>query len=165
MRRIDTPQRDEHGVTLLELLTLVAIVGTIANIAIPGSLVALERARAASIVSDFLSVREAAFQRYANEGAYPASAAQGVCPPELQDYVEPGFQWVRQKPAFEFKWEYWIDEEGEPRRPSTGVQVGLTIVAAERNPRLFDTIESIYDGPFVRISPKRAIFVIEPVPE
>lgn len=158
-------RRSERGATLLELLTVVAIIGTIANIAVPGSLMALERARAAAVVADFVKVREAAFRRYADLGAYPQGGEIGVVPAEMEGYLDSNFRWTRSKPAIRFEWACWIGSNGEPLRPSTGVQVGLSIIAGERNPKLFDNIERIYDGQFVRISTNRAMFVIEPIPE
>lgn len=152
------PPRHEGGFTLLELLIVCAVIGIIANIAIPGLYQSVYRAKAAKIIEDYTMVRTMVHQYYADHGAYPADQGPGVEPPELASYLRARLVWAHAD--YDYDWELWVDGSGDPTNPSTGVLVGFSIVT--KDPKLADALHKMYKGIVLDTIPDHTTFVIEP---
>jgi len=75
------------GFTLVEIMVVVTLIGFLAMLAMPGFQRIKLRALSASFTADARLFSEA-FQRYAQEnGTFPATAAAGVIPAGMEDYL------------------------------------------------------------------------------
>lgn len=79
------------GMTLVELLTVMAIIGILAGIALPIFRTSVARADAARVVADVRAVRMAAAEYISQHDAFPASGDWGEVPPELLPFLPDGF--------------------------------------------------------------------------
>jgi len=148
----------EAGFSLLELLIVCAVIGIIANIMIPALYSALYRAKAARIMEDYNLVRTMASQHYADHSFYPPETGPGVEPPELASYLQGRLIWTH--PDYQYDWELWVDNSGNPTQPSTGVIVGFSIVTYD--PALADAVHKLFKGTVIDTIPNHTTFVIEP---
>ena len=148
----------QAGFTLLELLITCAVIGIVANIAIPGLYAALYRAKATKIIEDYNLVRSTAHQHYADFGYFPPETATAVEPPQLSQYLLGRMTWTHED--YEYDWELWEDDSGNPTQPSTGVLVGFSIVT--NDPMLAFYLKKVYKGIIIDTIPNHTTFVIEP---
>jgi general secretion pathway protein G len=72
----------EAGFTLLELITVVAVIGILVSIALPNYRVALMQSREAVLKEDLYRFRDLIDQYYADKGKYP---------PSLEALIEDGY--------------------------------------------------------------------------
>lgn len=159
------PWRYRHaqaGFSLIEVMTVMAVVGIVVNIAIPAWSYAIDRARAVSVVTDFRAIHQAAQQHYRDLGSYPEDGAAGEKPADLDEYLQGAIRWVHSGPDYTYDWEYWVKENGEPEKPASGVLVGLSVHTGDAE--ILARISAVYDGPFLMTGPERGTFVIEPIP-
>ncbi len=68
---VRAPRRSQSGFTLIELMTVMAIMGILITIAQPSLKQAIVRAREAVLKEDLFQMREAIDQYYADNGKYP----------------------------------------------------------------------------------------------
>jgi general secretion pathway protein G len=102
--------RRAEGFTLLELITVVAIIGILVGIALPNYKSAMLQAREAVLKEDLFRFRDVIDQYYADKGKYPAS---------LDALVDEGY--LRKIPADPITgsadWEVVLSEQ-DPDNPS-----------------------------------------------
>jgi len=77
----------KKGFTLIETMAVLLIIGTLMNVAIPNYLISIKKAKAASIVSDIMIIRDAAISMYTETGKWPADELWGVIPSGLSGYL------------------------------------------------------------------------------
>jgi len=85
---VNNSVRRDAGFTLLELITVVAIIGILVGIALPNYKAAILQSREAVLKEDLFRFRDVIDQYYADKGKYPAS---------LDALVEDGY--LRRVPA------------------------------------------------------------------
>lgn len=162
MKPAGPPRRSsEAGFSLFEILTVMVVIGIVANIAIPATLCVMERGRATAIVADFKLVEQAAIEFHRDQGKCPRDAKRGRLPKDLRDYLVGKIVWSDPIRGLEYEWEYWIKKNGKPKKKKTGIAVGFSVRTKDRD--LLAMIDKVYDGPFKLTSRKRGTFVIEPL--
>lgn len=87
---------NRRGFSLIELLVVLLIIGTLAGIAIPNLQRALLRARAVDAMSDLNVVRVALENYRADENTWPPDQNRGTIPPGLDAYLPGGFDFNRE---------------------------------------------------------------------
>ncbi|MEZ4414950.1 MAG: prepilin-type N-terminal cleavage/methylation domain-containing protein [Gemmatimonadota bacterium] len=80
------------GFSLPELFSAMVMVGILAAIAVPRLRGPIGRADAAKVLSDFNSIRHAAYEVLEDKGRFPLSGTPGVVPAEMAGAV-PEFQY------------------------------------------------------------------------
>lgn len=85
-------RRATQGFTLIELVTVVTLVGILAAIAIPRYLDVINRARATSIIGDVRAVQIAYSNFVAESGSRTRNSGWGRVPADLEPYLPDGFE-------------------------------------------------------------------------
>lgn len=160
-RKGRTARGGEAGFTLMELLIVVAVVGILANIAVPASVYLLQRAQAQNIVTDFNAIQQAANHYYADRGSHIPEYAIAVVPTQLAPYMKSSMLWNNSKLRVRYDWENWLNASGQPTRPSTGVRIGFTVEVSDT--RLLAMLQKVYKGPYTMTASNKMTMVIAPI--
>ncbi|MFL8674810.1 type II secretion system protein [Clostridioides sp. GD02404] len=78
-------RKNKKGFTLVELLVVIAIIGILAVVAVPALFSNINKAKVASVESDYSSVKSAALSFYSDKNKLPEQASDLN---ELKDYME-----------------------------------------------------------------------------
>jgi prepilin-type N-terminal cleavage/methylation domain-containing protein len=122
-------RRSRAGFTIVELLTVVIVIGVLAGIAILKYIDLTARARTAQAVGDLQAVQMAAYGYFYETGHWPGEVGEGSVPPELVAYLPKNFTFSRLD--YQLDWDNLSPPGGGP---SAGIQVG--VVVTSDNPRL-----------------------------
>ncbi len=136
------PLMNRRGVTLIELLTVLVVIGILANVALPLYRNVAEKADAAKVMSDYNAVKVAAFSYFSEHNTFPASGPSGVVPPTLVDFLPEGFKFTYGNATY--RWRRWALPNGAPGGGTQQWVLGFTV--ASPNPFLLRAIERQYKG-------------------
>ena len=106
------------GFSLVEMLIVVVVVGILGTIALPELNEAVNRARASAIMADVNTVRLAAHEAMAANGAFPSQAGWGVVPPAMRPFLHENFSFNKGG-KFRYRWRL-IAAESSPWHVPTG---------------------------------------------
>ena len=118
--------RGRAGFTIVELLTVMIVMGLLASIALLKYIDLTHRARAAQAVGDLQTVRIAAYSAWYETGSWPGEVGPGAVPPGMVQYLPQGFSFTR--PSYTLDWESFVPPGGGP---SAGMQVGVVVTSAD----------------------------------
>ena len=91
-RRAHAANARRRGFSLIELMTVVSILGLLVAIGLPRYRDMKRRAFAAKIAGDFNTVRLAAYNYFADNNTYPPDGSPGVTPAALVPYLPQNFK-------------------------------------------------------------------------
>lgn len=122
MRRLTNGRRG--GFSLIELMTVMAVIGLLAALGIPRYREMKRRANAASVAADFNTVRIASYNYFADNSTFAPDAGPGVPPAALVPYLPRNFSFTRGA--------YTLDYDTWPSPDNPGQQiVGVTVTSGD----------------------------------
>lgn len=148
---------NRRGMTLIELLVTLTIIGILANFALPALGSLRRRAEAARIIADVHTIRVAALDHYVASATYPPGGQWGVAPPTLVGSLPQGFEFAFRDVAY--RWERWELPGGLPGDPSQTELPGLTVRATDA--ALLAAIRGLYKGHATFGSSTEVTFILE----
>lgn len=116
---------ERRGFTLVEMMSVVLIAGTLARVGVPNYQEVHLKARAAEIASEIRAVEVAALNYNAATNLWPEDTGPGEVPQELRPYLPSGFSFERD--GYVLEWEHWRLDDGLPRYPETRVLLGVSV--------------------------------------
>ena len=114
-----------RGFTIIELITVMILIGILSAIAVLKYIDITRVARTAQVAGAFGVVRIAAWNYEADhQNTWPADASPGVVPPEMVPYLPAGFAFTNQ--FYTLDWENFTAGGG-----GAGFQLGITVTSTD----------------------------------
>ena len=153
-------ERSHSGMTLVEIMMVVVLIGLLASIALPAYQYTREKSQNAAFIND-MRVFSASFEQYILEnGAYPVDAPASTPPPGMEDSFA-GDRWAS-KTSVGGSWDYSVD--------AFGIKAGFGVVQPVATVEQMQRVDEEFDdadlstGRFRRVSGDRYYFVINDLP-
>jgi prepilin-type N-terminal cleavage/methylation domain-containing protein len=149
--------RRRAGFTIVELLTVMIVIGVLASIALLKYIDLRHKARAAQVAGDLQAVRIAAYSAWYEGGSWPAEVGPGVVPPGLVQYLPRNFSFTRAE--YTLDWESFVPPGGGT---SAGMQVGVAITCSD--PRVQIALQQVLGTrlPFVMVGGTLTFVIVGP---
>jgi prepilin-type N-terminal cleavage/methylation domain-containing protein len=150
----------QAGMSIIELLVVMAVIGMLCAILAPMYLNFVRRAEASKIVTDFHQFETFLMQYHSDFSVFPPDRQAGEQVPELRTYSGDRLKmnWSR----WQYDWDNWVNPDGTPLHASTGIAYGFTVVTTDA--RLVEALFYEYKGDLYQTTPDHYTFMIEAVP-
>lgn len=136
----------ERGFILVEIITILLIVGILITVWIPNYIAIRKKAQAATVIGDFLVIRDAVMMYYSDHDKWPQSSQWGKSPEGLGLFMPSGFSWDhRPEMDIRYSWEYLPVPGLEDQR--AGGITGLSVFSGDD--ALLRAIAGIFRGRMV----------------
>jgi prepilin-type N-terminal cleavage/methylation domain-containing protein len=146
-----------RGFTVVELLTVVIVIGVLASIMVLRFIDLKHRAISARATTDMDIIRKAAYSRFYDAGVWPAGSGQGIVPADLAPYLPNSFSFAR--PDYTLEWQNFVPPGGGP---SASYQAAVRLTS--QNPRLMQTLTHTIGSrsPYIMIGNDLLVIVVGP---
>jgi type II secretory pathway pseudopilin PulG len=136
----------ERGFILVEIITILLIVGIVINLWLPNYMSIKKKAQAARIIGDYLVIRDAVTLYHSQNGRWPQGSRWGRAPAGLGMFMPVEFSWdLRPEMDVRYAWEYLPLPDG-----TANVGSGLTGLSVfSDDDALIRAITSIFRGRMV----------------
>ena len=121
---------ERRGFTMVEVVTVALIMGTLVRMAMPNFHAVLLKSRAAEVLGDFEVVRVAVINYHDKYLRWPDDGYTGQVPAGLDEFLPEGFNFNRA--GYRLDWENWMLPNGLPQDPQSGVLLGISIVTEDK---------------------------------
>jgi hypothetical protein len=136
----------ERGIILVEIITILLLIGILINVWLPNYMAIKKKAQAATIIGDFLVIRDAVTMYHSNYGQWPESSQWGRSPAGLGIFMPSGFSWdLRPEMDVRYSWEY-LPAPGRDGQSADGI-AGLSVFSDDD--ALLRAIAGIFKGRMV----------------
>jgi prepilin-type N-terminal cleavage/methylation domain-containing protein len=149
-------RRRRGGFTIVELLTVMIVIGILAGMALLKYIDLRHRARTAEAIADLEAIRLAAYGAWYEHGTWPGEVGPGIVPPALVEYLPGNFSFA--KPEYTLDWENLLPPAGAP--PNGGT---LSVVVTASDPRLQTALARMLGnkGPYVDVNGTLVFFIVD----
>ena len=137
--------RRRHGFTIIELMTVMIVIGLLAGIAVLKYIDLRHRARAVQVAADLETVRLAAYSAWYEHNTWPNEASPGQVPADLVPYLPGNLTFANSE--YTLDWENFAPPGGGP---SAGMQIGVVVTAS--TPRLQTALAQMLGNKMVFVS-------------
>ena len=118
-------RRTRRGFSLIELMTVMAVIGLLAALSVPRYRDMKRRAYSANVLSDFNTVRVAAYNYFADNSTYPPDGSAGTPPASMTNYLPKNFTFANANYTLDY------DVWPSPLDP-TQLVVGVTVTSSDQ---------------------------------
>jgi len=139
--------------TLIEVLVVVAIIGILSNLIVPGLMMQIRKARATHIVSEYKLIQNAVHSHYVDEGEAPATWFSMREHPDLARYMTTPIQYQADG-MYKFFIQYPTAWSG-----SLPFESAYLLYDPSGGP-LLDAVLQVYDGATYEFVPGRIVALI-----
>jgi prepilin-type N-terminal cleavage/methylation domain-containing protein len=150
-------RHNRRGFTVIELLTVLIVMGVLASIMVLRFIDLKHRAMSTRATTDMDMVRKAGYARFYDTGAWPAGGGTGTIPGELMPYLPHGFTFVQ--PEYTLEWENFAPPGGGS---SASYQVAVRLTST--NARLMQALAQSMGNrsPYIMMGNELLVIVVGP---